>query len=156
MNSAVLPSSELTISPADPALPTALPVVLTARTYLHDRSDITACLYQENFDLQYVDQLLEAIDRIRADVVLIDMDAADLMYDGLQNLSGYRLVTLLLRQLAHRPVAIVVMTALDFAEIDELARAGVHAIVSPGINSQATCPPHKRAARHFSHCSIRG
>jgi len=148
MNSSILPSSDLSIFPTDPALPTPIPVILMARNHLRGRSDIAVRLHKENFDLRYVEQLPEAIDQIRADVVLIDMDAADLMYDGLQNLSGYRLVTLLLRQLAHRPVAIVVMTALDFAEIDELARAGVHAIVSPGINSHAFVEQVRTALHH--------
>lgn len=148
MNSAVLQSSDLPILPTDPTLQTAVPVVLTARTFLRGRSDITARLSHENFDLRYVDQLPEAVDRIPADVVLVDIDAADLLYDGLQNLSGYRLVTLLLRQLAHRPIAVVVMTARDFAEIDELARAGVHAILSPAINSHAFVEQVRSALNH--------
>ena len=82
-------------------------------------------------------RLPEAVDRIQADVVLVDIDAADLLYDGVHNLSGHRLVTLLARQLARRPVAIVVMTKLDFAEIEELGRSGVHAIVSPEIGGRA-------------------
>jgi transposase len=77
------------------------------------------------------------VDRIQADVVLVDIDAADMLYDGVRNLSGYRLVTLLARQLARRPVAIVVMTKLDYAEIEELGRSGVHAIVSPEIGGRA-------------------
>jgi transposase len=40
------------------------------------------------------------------------------------------------------------MTALDFAEIDELARAGVHAIVSPGTNSHAFVEQVRTALRH--------
>jgi transposase len=151
MNSAVVPSSDLPILPTDPTRPTqptAVPVVLTACTFFRGRSDIIARLCQENFDLRYADQLPEAIDPIRPDVVLVDMDAADFFYDGLQNLSGYRLVTVLLRQLAHSPIAVVVMTTLDFAEINELARGGVDAIVSPDISSQDFVEQVRSALHH--------
>jgi hypothetical protein len=81
--------------------------------------------------------LPEAIDRIQADIVLVGMDAADQVCDGMQNLSGHRLVTLLARQLRKRPIALVVMTCLDFAEIEDLARSGIHAIVSPRVTAHA-------------------
>jgi transposase/AmiR/NasT family two-component response regulator len=126
--------------PADLAGQALAPVILTAQTLLRERDDITSGLREARFDLRYVaawNRLPEAIDRIRADIVVIDMDAADLMCDGFQNISGHRLVMLLTQQLAHRPVALVVMTRLDFVEIEDLARAGVHAIVSPAISAYA-------------------
>jgi hypothetical protein len=140
MNSAVQEQSDLQSLPSDPSPQPAAPVVLTARTLLRGRSDITAGLRQENFELRYVaawNRLPRAIDRIQADVVLVDMDAADQMYDGIQNLSGHQLVTLLARQLQKRPIGLVVMTCLDFAEIEDLARAGIHSIVSPRAGAPA-------------------
>jgi transposase len=140
MNSAVQKQSDLQILPAGPSQYETIPVVLTAQTLWRGRHDITARLRQENFDLRYVaawNRLQEAIDCIQADVVLVDMDAADQMYDGIQNLSGHRLVTLLARQLQKRPIGLVVMTCLDFAEIEDLARAGIHAMVSPLMGAQS-------------------
>jgi transposase/DNA-binding NarL/FixJ family response regulator len=140
MNSVVQESGKLRTQPATSAPNPVSPVLLTAQTLLRGRRDIATSLRQERYDLRYVatwSRLPEAVDRIQADVVLVDIDAADLLYDGVQNLSGYRLVTLLARQLARRPVAIVVMTKLDFAEIEELGRSGVHAIVSPEIGGRA-------------------
>jgi transposase/DNA-binding NarL/FixJ family response regulator len=140
MNSAVQEQSDLQSLPSDPSPQPAAPVVLTAQTLLRGRSDITAGLRQENFDLRYVatwNRLPEAIDRIQADVVLVDMDAADQMCDGIQNLSGHRLVTLLARQLQRRLIGLVVMTCRDFAEIEDLARTGIHAIVSPRVDARA-------------------
>jgi hypothetical protein len=134
MNSSVQEQSDQQSLPSDASLQPAALVVLTSQTLLRGRSDITAGLRQENFELRYVaawNRLQKAIDRIQADVVLVDMDAADQMYDGIQNLSGHRLVSLLARQLQKRPMGLVVMTCLDFAEIEDLARAGIHSIVSP-------------------------
>jgi transposase/AmiR/NasT family two-component response regulator len=140
MNSAVQEPSDLQSLPSDLSPQPDAVVVLTAQTLLRDRSDITASLHQENFDLRYVaawNRLPEAIDRVQADVVLIDMDAADRMYDGVQNVSGHRLVALLARQLQRRPTGLVVMTCVDFAEIEDLSRAGIHAIVSPRVSAHA-------------------
>ena len=140
MNTVVQESDNLRAQTSISAPSPVSPVLLTAHTLLRDRRDIATRLRQESFDLRYVatwSRLPEAVDRIQADAVLVDIDAADLLYDGVQHLSGYRLVTLLARQLARRPVAIVVMTKLDFAEIEELGRSGVHAIVSPEIDGHA-------------------
>jgi transposase len=140
MNTVVQESANLRTQTSTAAASPVSPVLLTAHTLLRGRGEIAARLRQESFDLRYVtnwSRLLEAVDRVQADVVLVDIDAADLLYDGVENLSGYRLVTLLARQLARRPVAIVVMTKLDFAEIEELGRSGVHAIVSPEIEGPA-------------------
>jgi transposase/AmiR/NasT family two-component response regulator len=140
MHSAVQDQSGLQSLPSDPTPQLSAPIVLTARTLLRVRSDITAGLRQENFGLRYVaawNRLPEAIDRMQADVVLVDMDAADQTSDGIQHLSGHRLVTRLARQVQKRPIGLVVMTHLDFAEIEDLARAGIHAVVSPGADAHA-------------------
>jgi CheY-like chemotaxis protein len=154
MNSAVQDQSGLQHLPSDQSPRPAAPIVLTARTLLRARSDITAGLRQENFGLRYVtawNRLPEAIDRIQADVVLVDMDAADQMSDGIKHLSGHRLVTRLARQLHKRPIGLVVMTRLDFAEIEDLARAGIHAVVSP----RADAPALIEQLRFALHCAQR-
>ncbi|MGO8951257.1 MAG: transposase [Ktedonobacterales bacterium] len=140
MNSVVHEQTDRQILPVSPSEQAVVPVVLTAQTLLRSRGDIAAGLRQESYDLRHVatwNRLPEAIDRVQADVVLVDMDAVDLMCDGAQSMSGHRLVTLLARQLAQRPIALVVMTRLDFSEIEDLARAGVHAVVSPSTSAQS-------------------
>ncbi len=116
------------------------PIVLTAKTPVPSRRDIIATLRRESFDLRYVPtchRLPEAIDHVQADIVLVDMDAADLCDPELPHMSGHRLVTILARQLAQRNVALVVMTSLDFEETLDLARAGIHAFVTPDLSASS-------------------
>jgi hypothetical protein len=59
-------------------------------------------------------------------------------------MSGHRLVSLLAKQLATRPTALVVMTSLDYAEVEELARGGVHVFLTPDL-TPSSCAEHIRA-----------
>jgi transposase/DNA-binding NarL/FixJ family response regulator len=118
----------------------AAPVVLTAQPLLRRRDDVAIGLRNARYDIRFAatwDRLPEDVERIAADVVLVDMDAAGESADGLSHLSGYRLIELLAHQLRGHPVALVVMTALDFEEIEDLVRAGIHALVPPKINPKA-------------------
>lgn len=117
-----------------------LPVVLTAQALLRSRPDLAAALRGARLDVRAVaswDRLPEGIERIAAAVVLVDMDAADRGGKGRSGLSGHRIVTLLARQLAGRGIALVVLTGLDFAEVEDLARAGVSALVAPDTTTKA-------------------
>lgn len=118
----------------------ALPVVLTAQPLLRSRPDLASALSRARLDVRAVaswERLPEGVERIAATIVLVDMDAADRGDKGRHALSSHRIVTLLARQLAGRDVALVVLTSLDFAEIEDLARAGVSALVPPSATTKA-------------------
>ena len=107
------------------------PIVLTAQPLLRSRQDVAAALRAADFDIRHVatwDRLPEGAERITADVALIDLDAVDQACQDGGKLSGHRLVTLLTRLLKTRSTAIVILTSLDYAEIEDLARAGIHAL----------------------------
>jgi hypothetical protein len=124
------------------------PIVLTAQSLLESRADLAQALRDAGMELRGMvdwEQLPEAAERIPAAALLVDMDAVDDAHGGTQTLSGYRLVTLLARHLAGRPTALLVMTRLDFAEIEELVR-GIHALVPPSASSKELVA-HIAAAR---------
>src|SRR5262249_53129198 len=80
------------------------------------------------------------------DAVLIDMDAVELSCRNKHlTISGHRFVSLLAKHFASKPTALIVLTSLDFAEIEDLARAGVHAFLAPDATPQH-CAEHIRAA----------
>ena len=140
--SAVLLAKDLLHEPATARLSdsTSAPVLLTAQPLLRSRVDLAACLRAVPFDLRVVAQmerLPEGVERIPATVVLVDMDNAGISSDGMASMSGHRLVKLLKRRLAARHTASIIITHLDFAEIQDLARVGIHAIVRPEISTRA-------------------
>jgi transposase len=116
------------------------PVVLTAAPLLCARADLAQGLRNAQFELRFVadwDRMPEAAERIAADVVLVDMDAADAASQGTRGPSGFRLVRVLARQTNGRPVALVVITGLDYVEIEDLARAGITALLPPRLTAKA-------------------
>lgn len=125
-----------------------LPVVLTARPLLRARPDLAPALVAAGLTVRAVaswERLPEGAERIQPAVVLIDMDAADLGGKEQRSLSGHRIVTLLARRLPNWHIALVVLTALDFAEIEDLARAGISALVPPDVSAKVLAG-HLRAA----------
>ncbi len=125
-----------------------VPVVLTAQPLLRARPELDAALRAARLNLRAVaswERLPDGIERIAAALVLVDLDAADRASVGGAALSGHRIVSLLARRLAGRGVALVVLTRLDFAEIEDLARAGVTALV-PSVATTKVLVAHLRAA----------
>lgn len=134
MGTAIIARAEPQIASANMLTAAVAPVVLTVHSLLRTRTELATALRNAQFEVRCVaawDRLLEAAERITADIVLVDMDVVEKEAAASGRLSGHRLVTLLARLLARRPTALVVMTRLDFAEIEDLARAGVHALISP-------------------------
>ena len=116
------------------------PVLLTAQPLLRGREDLAAHLRAVPFELRVVaqwDRLPEGIERIVADAVLLDLDAANMSSDGIRSMSGHRLMKLMKRGLAQRPTAFIVITRLDFSEIEYLVRPSIHALVKPEISTKA-------------------
>ncbi len=134
MGTAIITRAEPQNAPAHILTESVAPVVLTVQSLLRTRVELATALRNAQFDVRCVaawDRLPEAVERIAADIVLVDMDVVDREAADSGRLSGHRLVTLLTRLLARRPTALVVMTRLDFAEVEDLARAGIHALISP-------------------------
>jgi transposase len=118
----------------------AAPVVLTANSLLRTRADLAQELHNAQLDLRFVadwDRMPEAVERIAADIVLVDMDAAEAASRDARGFSAHRLVSMLARQLAARATALVVITRLDYAEIEDLARAGITALIPPRLAPRA-------------------
>lgn len=112
----------------------AAPTALTARALVRAHSALASGLRAAGFDLRVArswDALLAVRNPIPA-IILVDYDDAGQSHDGAgMTISGHRLVTLLARQVAREQTALIVLTNLDYAEVEDLAHAGVHAFVSP-------------------------
>lgn len=128
-DSAALPGPRAT-PPTEP-----LKIVLTARSWLAARPAVIETLGAGRYLVHTTaawDQLLDRLDTCQVDVVIVDLDDANrCRRHHLFDMSGQRLVALLGRLAASRHFALVVQTALDFAEIDNLARQGIDTLVSP-------------------------
>jgi DNA-binding NarL/FixJ family response regulator len=112
----------------------AVPVAVTARAFVRAHSALTSGLREAGFDVRYA-RTWEALLAPRGPepaLILVDYDDAGRCADGAgMSVSGHRLVTLLARHCARERTALVVLTNLDYAEVEDLAHAGVHAFVSP-------------------------
>lgn len=141
--------------PADQPRPSSR--ILTERDLLARRPGLAASLRELGCVLSAAEDwqgLLEQADQLRADVVVVDLDAAhSFPQRSPAAMSGYRLVALLARRALRRRFALVVQTILDFSEIDDLMRQGVHMLVPPHTSDpDFACQIHT-AARHFPSCA---
>ena len=144
---------------SEPMLPPAAvarPVVLTTSALLHTHERLVAALRAARFVVQGAvsfEGLLRQAEEAHPDVVLVDFDAAERSHASRRDMvSGFRLVTLLAAPLRRRASALIVMTTLDYAEIEDLSRVGVHAFVSPrsaeeGCVAQVTAALARRRAQ---------
>ncbi|HEX6122104.1 MAG TPA: hypothetical protein VFY89_03035 [Ktedonobacterales bacterium] len=109
------------------------PTVFTARPFVRAHRALARQLKARGFELRCVrvwHQLLTT-PLATTDIILVDYDAAGHSDDGARTpLSAHRLVTLLARHLSGQPTALILHTELDFAEIEDLALAGIDAIIS--------------------------
>ncbi len=103
----------------------------TSRTH----SELVTSLVDSAFELRPLarwDQLLRESERLQGGAVLFDLDEAE-RSPGLRALgiSAHRLIHLLAREFKHGASALVLVTTRDYAEIEDLMREGVHALVHP-------------------------
>ena len=76
--------------------------------------------------------LLQDVENERVDVVVVDLDAVESPPEARTlAMSAYRLVTLLARAGKCNHFALIVQTARDFAEIEEVVLAGIHGLIGP-------------------------
>ena len=142
-----MPRTTLARSRASSAAAVPRLTVLTARGFSSAHKGVAQALRKAGITLRTApswERLLLIPDDELFDAVLIDLDAAERDAQGKrQAISGHRLVALLARQVAAKPTALVVMTHLDYAEVEELAR-GVHVLLHPDTTPH-DCAEHIRA-----------
>lgn len=133
-----------TLAVRDDPPPEALPVVLTARTLVTARPALVETLRVAHYLVRVApawDQLLDDIEDRPVDAVLVDLDAVNRTQRGhIFDMSGHRLVSLLARLSLTRRFALLVQTALDFAEIEDLVRLGIHALIGPELADEQLVP----------------
>lgn len=109
---------------------------MTATALRRDHPALVAKLTDAGATFFWVTQwahLLHAEDRPASGIVIIDLDAANrAAADALSVPSGYRLTKLLARA-TRATGALVVLTHLDYVEIEDLVQAGVRALVDPRL-----------------------
>lgn len=145
---AAAPQSLVTTGEPPPEAPL---VVLTARALIVSRPALVDTLRVAHYLLRVApawDQLLEDIDGHPVDAVLVDLDAVNRSQRGhIFDMSGHRLIALLARLSPTRRFALMVQTALDFAEIQDLVRLGTHALFGPDLADEQVVPQIHAALR---------
>lgn len=129
-----------------------LPCILTAHDLLTRRPSLGPALRSADFTVRVVDDwrsLLDQVDRQPFAAVLVDLDAAQpVPRQPLHVISGYRLVALLARYATrHARCALLVQTALDFAEIEDLVRQGVDLLIHPWLRDEELVAGIQRVVR---------
>lgn len=143
------PSSPARVTSADPDSSNHVPVVrvLTARALLARRPNLLPTLRTAACAVRLADDwsdLLEQAERQQTDVVIVDLDAAQAQTQPRQpTMSGYRLVALLARRALRLGFVVLLQTRLDFSEVEDLMRQGIHLLVHPDL-------PDELLARHIS------
>ena len=136
--------------------------LLTVEALLQARPRLAPALRAAGCEVRAVAQwegLLDAIEGERTGATLIDLDAANRAAHsdapdaseaphGAPVLSGHRLVSLLARRAREKRISLVVQTALDFAEIEELIHQGIHALIHPDLNDDVVAAYIVRAMAH--------
>jgi DNA-binding NarL/FixJ family response regulator len=120
-------------------LPARVPL-LTMHSLYRNHSGLLTHLANSSFELRRLahwDQLLGECERFQAGVVLLDLDEAE-RSPGLRELglSAHRLAQLLARELKDKAAALVIVSERDYAEIEDLMRAGVHALLHPHSSAE--------------------
>lgn len=115
------------------------PMVLTATALRRDHPALVTTLTDLGVTFSWVTQwarLLHAEDLPASGIVLVDLDAANRdAADTVATPSGFRLTKLLARA-TRASSALVVLTHLDYVEIEDLAQAGVRALIDPRLGAQ--------------------
>jgi DNA-binding NarL/FixJ family response regulator len=115
-------------------------LVATAAPLLVARPGLQAATRAAPFQMHVAngwDRLLYDVERVAADAVLVDFDAAELQRaQGRLALSGRRLVALLARSSQRERFALVIQTRHVFADIEHLVRYGARGIVAPQVDDE--------------------
>jgi DNA-binding NarL/FixJ family response regulator len=123
------------------------------RSTIRTHADLLNSLATHAFDLHLFDRwehLLRECEQLHGEqggAVLLDLDEAERSASlRALGMSAYRLIKLLARDLRHRRVALVLLTTRDYAEVEDLMRAGVHALLHPPIDPERCAEQVRYAA----------
>lgn len=136
------PRRDISFAP-DPVL--ARVQVMTMQAFAQRHPELCAKLCESPgevaFDPRFFsrwEQLLHACERVDGGVVLLDLDDAERSPTlGELGISAHRLAELLAQAAMRKLSAFVVLTARDYAEIEDLMRSGVHALLHPQHDAAA-------------------
>jgi DNA-binding NarL/FixJ family response regulator len=130
--------------------------VLTARPLTAARPDVVAALRAAHYDVRVApswQRLLDAGATPPVDVVLVDLDHPALDERAHpRGMSGHRLVSLLAHRAQVDGFALVLQTACDYSEIEDLVRQGVQALVRPDDPTPRLIATINAALRHRAAC----
>lgn len=104
-------------------------IVMPARA---GRTEFSERLSEAGYAVAITEVACEALDyaeQAPLDGIVLDLDALYEVGAGQAMLSGFRLLELLWRAVRARPTALVVLTALDYAELDDVLRRRVDALL---------------------------
>jgi DNA-binding response OmpR family regulator len=149
-------------APTRPRPRAPVATVLTARPLAAAWPALTAALHAAHYGLRTVPSwphLLDAVEAHPVDAVLVDLDALE---DGaeavgpVRAMSGHRLVALLARRARDRHFALIVRTARDYGELEDLVRQGVDALVAPEAAGEPLLAQIQGALRRVARCAMDG
>lgn len=106
------------------------------------------------------EQLLHESERITGGIVLLDLDEAE-RSSSLRSLgiSAHRLCSLISHDLREKPAALILLTRQDYAEIEDLLRGGVSALLHPRHDAELLAERvhlalRRRHAAHAACCPV--
>lgn len=118
------------------AEPEQRPAILAITPQAEDQLAFTLHLEASGYDVYTANAVYEALDlaeQMPLDVIVLDLDG----YYGTGRdslmVSGFRLLYLLRRLVGERPVALMVVTALDYAEVEGAICAHADALVNKPV-----------------------
>ena len=119
------------------AAPEQRPAMLVIAPQAEDQLSFTLRLHAAVYEVYTASTASEALDlaeHMPLDVIVLDLDGY--YATGLDNLmvSGFRLLYLLRRMIGERPVALMVVTALDYAEVEGAICAHADALVNKPVS----------------------
>jgi DNA-binding response OmpR family regulator len=140
------------------AAPEQRPVILAIAPQAEDQLAFELRLHASGYEVYTASTASEALDlaeHLPLDVIVLDLDGD--YATGRDNLmiSGFRLLYLLRRVIGERPVALMVVTACDYAEIEGAVCAHADALVnkpvSPGQLIARLCAALERVRSRCRH-----
>ncbi len=105
-------------------------VIMPAR---EERTEFSERLSEAGYVVVITEVACEALDyaeQAPVDGIVLDLDAPYAVGTGQAMISGFRLLELLRRAARARPAALVVLTALDYAELDDVLHRHVDALLN--------------------------
>ena len=116
--------------------PEQRPAILAIMPISADQLAFALHLHASGYEVYTANTVPEALDlaeRMPLDVIVLDLDVYYATGRDSLMISGFRLLYLLRRLIGERPVALIVVTALDYAEIEGAVREHADALVNKPV-----------------------